>query len=335
MMMPITGLLIPKIGCKKIILTGGLGIGILLPLLLLPQTIWQLGLLLFLFGASIGMIDVSMNTHGAEVQKLYGKSIMSSLHGLYSTGGIVGAIGIGLLMHVGLTMSYAVIIISASIVFLLFLKYPYLLDTRKETIEETRLSQHNDKIVKSSWLHPQILLLGLMCFTVFISEGAMLDWSAIFLKESKKVSPEFSGIGFGVFSCTMALMRFFGDALIERFDSMKIVVIGCIIAALGLIISVYIEALYGVLLGFILLGIGVANVIPIFFSEASKTKGISTTAGLAAVTTMGYAGQLVGPASLGYVSHVFSIDYALLTVAMLLLLVAIVYAIKNSFFTNK
>lgn len=179
------------------------------------------------------------------------------------------------------------------------------------------------------WLNKSVLVLGLMCFAIFLSEGAMLDWSAVYLRDFKRVSPEFAGIGFASFSIAMAIMRLTGDSIVERLNNKLIVMSGCAIAITGLTLIILANWLPAVLLGFVLLGIGASNIVPIFFSEAGRIPGISSNTSISAITTMGYAGQLAGPALIGFIAQIYSLEIAFGTIAFLILIVAVVYNLKN------
>lgn len=194
------------------------------------------------------------------------------------------------------------------------------------------LQLHHDEKKKTgvSWLQASILFLGLMCFITFLSEGAMLDWSAIFLRENKGVAPELAGVGYAAFSVAMATMRLLGDRIISRLDGKTVVVGGSVIAAAGIFIAVAASWLPLTLLGFILLGIGAANIVPVFFSEGGRIRNVPATIAIPVISTMGYAGQLAGPAMLGYISFRFSIDTAFLLIAFLMLIVALTYGLRKT-----
>ncbi len=253
---------------------------------------------------------------------------MSSLHGLFSVGGLVGALGLGFLVKLGLQPLHASLGIAILIIGIAVSQYRYFLDrqTERQAISAfTPISAHRTKNSRFPWLRSSVLFLGFMCFSVFLAEGAMLDWSAVFLRDVKGVSPEFSGIGFAAFSIAMAAMRLMGDSLVERWSGNLVVLSGSVVAAAGLAIAVMSPWIYLALLGYVLLGIGAANIVPIFFSDGGRLPGISPTVSIPAITTMGYAGQLVGPAALGFIAHHYTLSAALGLTAVLLAVVGIVY----------
>lgn len=326
--MPVAGMLINRLGTRIVIVAAALVIAIMLPLLLLVSSATVMAVVLFVFGAGVGSIDVAMNAHGVQVQNLHGRPIMSSLHGLFSVGGLFGALGLGFLVKLGLEPLHASLGIAILIIGIAFSQYRYFLDRRTERAAIsafTPISAHRAKRSQFPWLRGNVLFLGFMCFAVFLAEGAMLDWSAVFLRDVKGVSPEFSGIGFAAFSIAMASMRLMGDSLVERWSSNLVVLTGSMVAAAGLAIAVISPWIYLALLGYVLLGVGAANIVPIFFSDGGRLPGISPTVSIPAITTMGYAGQLVGPAALGFIAHHYTLSAALGLTAVLLAVVGIAY----------
>lgn len=332
LMMPVSGMMVHRFGSRIVIAMSVLVVALTLPLLLILPSVLSMAATLFLFGAGIGTIDVAMNAHGVQVQNLYGKPIMSSLHGLFSVGGLVGSLGLGFLISTGLHPVHATISISVLLVVIVITQYRHLFTSEIEKMAAARFSQAEDKAgggMRFPWLHGSVLFLGAMCFAVFLSEGAMLDWSAVFLRDIKGVAPEFSGAGYAAFSVAMAAMRLLGDGIVARLSGKKVVVYGGLIATAGLCLAIVSPWVYGSLFGFVLLGVGAANIVPVFFSEGGRLPGIPPQISIPAITTMGYAGQLAGPALLGFIAYYFSLPIALGFSALLLLLVAMVYGAKK------
>lgn len=332
LMMPISGLLIRKIGSRKVIAVSVVLSAFILPWLLVISNVYVMGLFLFAFGCGIGTVDVAMNTHGVQVQNLYDKPIMSSLHGLFSVGGLFGSLGLGFLMKMGLNPIYAAITISSLLILLLITQYKNLFTLEKEQeiiLKSSSIDKKEESKGKMQWLDYRVLVLGFMCFIVFLSEGAMLDWSAIFLRDNRGIENEFTGIGYAAFSVAMAAMRLSGDSLVGKLNSKIIVVGGSILAAVGIVIIVFSPWLLVSILGFVLLGMGAANIVPVFITEGGKIKGISPTVTIPVITTLGYAGQLAGPALLGIIAHYFSLSIAFEIIALLFILVATIYQFRK------
>lgn len=327
-MMPLSGFLLRLVGSRRLMAISTILAAVVLPLFLIIPSYTGMGLALFVFGCAMGVIDVAMNTHGVQVQRLYERPIMSSLHGLYSVGGLFGSLGLGFLIKMRLNPLHAAIVIAVLLIALLISQYQYLFSfaAEREMMEKHHKTSDPDKGSRRlQWLNKTLLLLGFMCFSVFLSEGAMLDWGAVFLRDLKNIAPEFAGAGYAAFSFAMAGMRLTGDTILERTSSRTIVIGGGLVAAAGIGLMILVSWLPLVLLGFVLVGLGASNIVPIFFSESGNVKGVSSTAGIAVMTTMGYGGALAGPAILGYVAHALSLEAAFALVAVLMVLVAILY----------
>jgi len=332
-MMPVSGLFIHRFGSRIVILCASLLMAFVLPLLLIITSPVWMGAALFVFGSAVGTVDVAMNAHGVQVQNRFGKPIMSSLHGLFSVGGLLGSLGLGFLMKLGLAPITAAISISVLLILIVSVKYSSLFNSVMEKAVLTDFSENTQTAAASgfSWLTGSVLFLGAMCFAVFLSEGAMLDWSAVFLLENRGIEEELAGVGYAAFSIAMATMRLLGDKLISRLNGKIVVVRGSLVAAAGLFLVVLTPWVVTSLLGFILLGLGAANIVPVFFSEGGRLKNISPAVSIPAITTMGYAGQLAGPAILGFIAFHFSLPVALSFCGFLLLLVAITYAMRREY----
>lgn len=333
LMMPTSGWLVSRFGSRLIIGCSVVVMACTLPLLLLLTSTAAMAVTLFIFGASIGTIDVAMNTHGVQVQNLYDKPIMSSLHGLFSVGGLFGSLGLGFLIKLGLNPMYAIVSIAVLMVLITLTYYQFLFAADRERAIIAKFSTSDREPTEGNprrgWWQGSVLFLGVMCFAVFLAEGAILDWSAIFLRDTKGIASEFAGIGYAAFSVAMAIMRLVGDKLVTRLTGKTVVVGGSILGAIGVLIAILSPWAAGSLVGFVLLGLGVANSVPIFFSAAGTLTDVAPTVSLSAITTIGYTGLLAGPALLGFIAQRFSLSAALGFVALLLLMVALSYGIKG------
>jgi predicted MFS family arabinose efflux permease len=333
LMMPTSGWLVGRFGSRIVIAGAVLIMALALPLLLLLSSTIPMAIALFVFGSGVGAVDVAMNAHGVQVQNLYDKPIMSSLHGLFSVGGLVGSLGLGFLIKLGLNPFYAISSIAALMILIAITQYRHLFSADVEQQVATRFSIVSEQPTQGKqrfgWLQSSVLFLGVMCFAIFLAEGAVLDWSAIFLRDVKGIEPELAGLGYAAFSVAMATMRLVGDKLVARLNSITVVVGGSLLGAAGLLIAILSPWVYGALLGFVLLGLGAANIVPVFFSAAGKLPGVAPTVSLSAITTIGYTGLLTGPALLGFIAQQFSLSTALGFLALLLVIVALVYWVKR------
>jgi predicted MFS family arabinose efflux permease len=168
----------------------------------------------------------------------------------------------------------------------------------------------------------RVLLVGAVCFAMFLSEGAVLDWSAVFLSTVRHADPATAGLGYVAFAVTMTLGRLTGDRVVQALGAFRVVVCGALVAASGFALVVMAASPLAGLAGFALVGAGAANVVPVMFSAAGRQHDMPTHLAVAAVTTMGYAGVLLGPAALGFVASLTSLAAALGLLVVLLVAVA-------------
>jgi predicted MFS family arabinose efflux permease len=316
--MPFVGPLIQQSGSRKIILITGVITSLVLPFLTIVDTALTLAIALFIFGATLGCLDVAMNSQAVVVQDRKTKPVMSAFHGMFSLGGLFGAMIFGLFLLIGLTPFVSACIIAVALLIIVLTQYRHFLD------HPEREQGARSFVLKLP--RGPVLLLGIFCIITFLTEGALLDWSALFLHENRSFSVSMAGAGYGVFSVAMAVMRFTGDGLVHRYGSDRIVFWGAGLAAIGLLVAVFSPWQALVLAGFLLVGIGAANIVPVLFSAAGKADKKAPELGLAAVTTMGYAGQLAGPALIGFVAHSTSLPVALGLMAGPMLLVSLTFS---------
>ncbi|WP_367868174.1 MFS transporter [Pedobacter sp. WC2423] len=315
--MPITGILIRKYGSKNMMLMAIILLALILPLLLIMDTPLTMGLTLFTFGAAIGTIDVAMNAQAIHIERHYSQHIMSSFHGLFSLGGILGPLFMGGMIKFGLQPIIAIGIISVLLLLIALSQYNSLLSSDQE-------SKHTEQ-TKFSWPGRAVIFLGLMCFIVLLAEGSILDWSAVFLKDVRNFDAATAGAGYAAFSIAMTVMRLLGDQLVDKVSPQKIILFGAAISSSGYLVAVFSPWGWLSLAGFVLVGLGAANIVPVLFSAAGKIKDVPASVSLPIVTTIGYTGSLAGPAGIGFIAYSSSLSVAFCFIALLLLIVSISY----------
>lgn len=311
--MPLTGVFINRFGSRTVLLFSSLTICALLPLLTLAPSAVLLAVALFCFGAGVGATDVAMNAQAVVVEQKMGKTIMSSLHGLYSVGGLVGAAAISFLLVRGLPLPLAALIMTGLNLLLLFAAFRYLLPANQDARIE------GGKFV---WPHGPVLVIGMLCFIAFLAEGALLDWSAVFLRFERGFAEADAGIGYALFSATMAFGRLTGDWVSRAWGPRRTLAIGALIAAVGYGVAIGVPSGTATLTGFAIIGLGIANVVPVFFSAVGRLDSPPPAVSIPAITTLGYAGMLVGPAVIGFVGELTSLSLALGMISLALIGVA-------------
>lgn len=275
------------------------------------SSLWLLGLALFLFGGSLGVLDVILNIQGLSIENRANRSMMSNFHGMFSLGTIAGAGLMIVLLMLGLSALLSTLLLVA----LMLLLSLYAV---KGYLDERTLRGATAFIWPNSW----ILLVGLMCFIVYLAEGVILDWSALFLIEEKQIATAQAGLGYASFAAMVAIGRFLGDALVDMFGRVRIISGGGLLAAGGIALSIVSPHWSVALFGYALCGLGCANVSPVLISSLSKQSHMPTHLAITAATTIGFAGVLAGPAMMGAVAHYSSLSAAFAVLAAALLLVA-------------
>lgn len=313
--MPVTGILTGRFGCRAVIVGAAATIALALPFLVLADTGPGLAVALAVFGAGVGTVDVAINVQAVMVERDGGRSMMSGFHGLFSLGGIVGAGGTSLLLGAGLAPLHATLVGAALLVGLMVVSYAGLLPYGSDDGEPSPLLVAPKGVV---------ILLGLLCFIVFLAEGAMLDWSALFMIAEQGSDAARAGLGYTAFAVAMTTGRLGGDRIVERLGGTRIVVFGGNLAAAGFLLAVFAPGPIAALFGFALIGLGASNIVPVFYTAAGRQTHMPAGLAIAAVTTLGYAGILLGPAAIGLVAQARSLSTAFALLAAALVFVAAV-----------
>ena len=307
--MPLTGALVSRFGSRRVVGATALllSFSVVLPALA-PGLFWLVPALAGI-GASNGALDVSMNSQAVAVEKRYGRPIMSSFHAAFSFGSLAGAVLGGLVASAGVQplmhfSGVAILCSGASVVF-----YRRLLPDSADIAE--------DGAPAFARPNKALLGLGIISFCVLLGEGAMGDWSAVYLNNTLQTGPGFAAFGFAAFSLAMAFGRLFGDGVIERFGPARTVRLCAAIAAVGLGVSLAVGQQHVALVGFACAGIGFSIVFPAALSAAGRTKGMAPGPALAAVSTAGYTGFLVGPPAIGFAAELTGLGGALYIVVAL------------------
>ena len=288
----------------------------------LADTLAALTAALFVLGAIGGFLDVAMNAHTVVVERGYGRPIMSSVHALWSVGLLIGALTGAGAAALGLDPRLHFGIVAAALLLPSLLALGGLLAAGADLVpEEAKLAP---AFAKPPLLLPAVLLLGLVAFSSFVGEGAAGEWSAVYLHDSLHTSAGVAATAFAAFSSTMAACRFASDRLQARFGPVALVRAGSLIAAFGLGFALMIHAPAAAIIGFALLGVGFAPVVPITFSAAGNTGLGPTGVILGRVVTMGYVGSIVGPIMIGAIAHATGLRAALFLLVLLAFVIAVV-----------
>jgi MFS family permease len=309
--MPLAGALASRFGCRRVLVASTVLISLALPLLATVSSVPLLVASLFVFGAGLGSLDCVMNIQAVIVERSSERPMMSGFHSLFSVGGIVGAAGVSGLFSLEASPLVAMLCVTAGIIAASIMAAPHLLPFGGER-------------VGPAFAIPRgiVLFIGILCFIMFLTEGAVLDWSAIFLTSGRGVVPSYGGLGYAAFALTMTVGRLTGDAIVRQLGGALVVVIGSLCAAAGLFLAALCPAWVAGVLGFALMGAGCSNIVPILYTAVGRQKIMPEHTAIPAITTLGYAGILAGPAVIGFVAQISSLSIAFLAVGLLLVSVA-------------
>ncbi|CAM3072992.1 MULTISPECIES: MFS transporter [Pseudomonas] len=310
--MPVAGALASRYGCRRVLSAGTLLLCVALPMLATVSSIPWLMAGLFLFGAGLGTVDSTVNLQAVIVERASGKTMMSGFHGLFSLGGIVGAAGVSALLGLGLSPLSATLVVIVITLAALLKAAPHLLPYGSESSGPAFAIPHG-----------VVLFIGCLCFIVFLAEGAVLDWSAVFLSDERGLDEAYAGLGYAAFALTMTLGRLTGDRIVRRLGAKRVIVIGGLLATAGMLLATLLPAWETALLGYALVGAGCSNIVPVLYTAVGKQKVMPEHIAVPAITTLGYAGILAGPALIGFIAHGSSLSVAFVLIAVLLLGVAI------------
>ena len=309
--MPLSGALAMRLGCRRVVMTASI---LFAAILLLVSCVDALSLavpIVLIFGAVMGCIDVVVNIVAVLVEKGIGRRIMSGMHAFWSLGGFAGAglygVWVGLL---GLT-PFQSTAIAAGLILLLTAVYGRHL-----------IPYGGGGGALLALPRGIIVFVGMTAFIAFLSEGAVMDWGGVYLTTVRSMDLALAGTGYSVFSAAMLTMRFLGDRVVQRIGALPVAVGGALLAFGGILLVMFapVDALLYV--GFFAIGIGSANIVPVFFSLMGRQNVMPVSAAVSAVSTMGYLGILAGPAAIGFVSSLTTLQTAFAMLAALSILQA-------------
>lgn len=308
--MPITGALATRWGTRIIITIGTIVAAVGLPILATSANVPVLVTVLLLLGAALGAVDVAANIHAVEVERRSKLSLMSNFHGWYSVGGLMGSLIATVLLVSRLTPTTTTLITSVMIFVLAFVFLPGLL--------QTRATERTAFFVKPRGV---IMFIGLLTFIIFQVEGSILDWSGILLTEVQELPTKYGGVGYVLFSLSMTICRLTGHHVVRRLGETRILILGSLVTAAGVVAISAPPAPYSIA-GYLLIGLGAANLVPVLFSAVGRQTIMPANQAIAAVSTLGYMGILLGPAGIGFIAKELGLVTAFYLLAGLMVLVA-------------
>ncbi|MGI4750309.1 MAG: MFS transporter [Janthinobacterium lividum] len=306
--LPITGNLLSRFSSRNVMFAGTVAFNIMLTLLGFTTQVWQLVLVLFCFGSSRNLMNISVNAQSVSVQQLYNRSIITTFHGIWSMAGFAAA-ALGYLMVSGkVPPSYHFAIVGFLLIAIAIYFFQHTLNQKPVQQERRPAFVLPDKT---------LVKFGLMSFASMACEGTMYDWSGIYFQKEVHTSAAIATAGFVVYMIAMTTGRFFGDRLVNRIGIKPMLRYSGILIFAGMLLSALFPVALVAGFGFILIGFGVACVVPLVFSIAGKSKTLSSGSAIASVSTVGYLGFLMVPPVVGFIAQAAGLRWSFALMAAL------------------
>lgn len=312
-MMMLAGSIAGRLGCRRSLTIAGLAIAVVLNVLCYVPAYAAALVMAVLLGSSLGLLDVVVNINGIFIERKVHKRLMSGLQAMWSLGNFAGAAFFASLLHLGF---YWKIVMIAGAVFIglcVCFFAPHLHGERQASGKGASLVLPKGKIV----------LIGLVCTIAFLVEGSINDWSGVFMTTEKGIDISQSGLGLTLFTASAFLARLPGDSLTMHFGPRRLLALSLPVAFAGFLGILLIGGGPLLFASYILIGVGCANTVPIFYSSLGTQKDMPVADAVAAVSTIGYAGILLAPAVLGFIGRAFSLTASFALVTALLVIMSI------------
>ena len=310
---------IARVGTRRACLAGGIGMTICGALILVAPFYWLLLVVLALFGFSMATLDVAMNAEASAVEEALERPIMSSLHGMFSVGGMAGAAAGGALLAHGMPPAAHLTLASVVSLIMLLVSMPAVLPHVPHADHV-----HGGQSSSNRWRSRALWALGGMALVALIAEGAMYDWATVYMRDVVLATPALSSTAYAAFTGGMAAGRFGGDAVRARFGAPQLIFASAALAFIGMVAALLFPNAVVTLAGFTLMGLGLANMMPVLFAAAARVEGVSPAEGLAQVAGLAYFGLLFGPVLIGGVAQLSTLPIGLSVVAACAALIALV-----------
>ena len=311
LMMCLAGALVTRIGSRNALLLGAGLVSAVLPLCGLASSAWSLAAAIFVLGVANSVLDVAMNTHGSLIEARKGRSLMSSFHAVFSIGGLAGASAVATLLSNTLGLAQC-LFISAGATATVALLAAFWLGDLRPCVKVGDDCQPVAKAKSFAWPNRALLCIASLTFLALFIERTVIDWSSLYLTDVSHTSANIAAFAFGAFSFAMAIGRLGGDVLIRKMGANTVLAVSGGIGAAGIALAVILPLPATSIIGFILVGIGLSNMTPLLYSQASKAYPGAPGLGLAMNGTLGYTGFLLAPPVIGFLSESFGLKLSMI-----------------------
>lgn len=338
--------LMTKFGCRALVRVGGVMVALCLGAVTVMPNFYGLCVVLFIFGFNSELLAMAANVNAGALEKMLSRNIMSGLHGVYSLGNTAGVFLVATFLSAGLTFVGGNLLLTACVVSLIVIIYCALIASRymltdlsevegKKDVQDANESGAEKDAASSSaaakkgpFLTAMLLVLGFICFVMFIVEGSMLDWTGVFLNTIKGVPLHEAGYGFAAFAVMMTICRLTGDKIVSTLGRRRVLSMGAIFAVAGIVLAVTVPHPMVSVIGFGMVGVGASNIVPQTISYAATVKEVPLQRSILIVNAIGYIGGLMGPALIGFIAHRIGLEFTFLILASWVLVVAVLAFFK-------
>jgi len=315
--MPVAGRMVTRYGSRAVTCTAAVLYAATLALPAMAPSLLLLLTALVVNGAANGSLNVSMNAQASTVERAHGQPIMASFHALFSGGGLAGAAGGGAIAAAGVVPALHLAGVGLVMLVVTLIAWHFLFPARFEE------HPHEAATGEAAPHERRVAILGILAFSVLFAEGAMGDWSAVYLRDVAGAGPGLAATGYAAFSIAMALGRVVGDRLTARLGATRTVGVGALVATAGIALALVDTRTRAIAVGFGAVGGGLATAFPSVLTAASRVPGMKAGSGIAAVATLGYFGLLAGPPLIGFVAQLTSLRGGMAVVGLACLVTAL------------
>ena len=306
--MPITGRLLSTFSSSRIMMIGAIAFNLMLGLLGFTSFYWQFIAVLFFFGSSRNLLNLSMNTQSVGVQALYKKSIITTFHGVWSFAGFSGSVFSLVMAYFKVSSTWHLMVVSLGLCVIALLAWPNTLHQKPEPQERKPIFSLPDKA---------LLKFALICFASMACENVMYDWSGVYIHKAVHATKVMATASFVIFMITITIGRFAGDRLVNKKGIKFVLQNSGILIVAGFAMAIAFPYPIPAIAGYALIGLGVSCMVPLVFSMAGKSKTMSGGPAIAAVSTVGYLGFLLVPPLVGFVAQAANLRWAFGFIALL------------------
>lgn len=301
--MPFAGWLTVRFGSRQITAISAAFFSFMVCLMPALPNFWALGAVFIVLGFANGALDIAMNSQAVAVEKMYERPLMSSFHAAFSVGTLAGALIAAFFAKIEATLSQHFMVIGG-------MAFTAAIWAGQNLVKDD-IQPEEKSSAKFQLPNRALAGLGLIAFCCMLGEGAMADWTTIYMHKTLGFDTATAPLGYAAVTAAMTLGRIFGDKIIQYFGNQKVLIASSILAFSGLLMVLLTNSIVFSIIGFFVVGLGISIVVPIAYSVGGNAKGLPSGVGLAMITTIGYAGFVIGPPTIGFLADAFSLQKAL------------------------